>query len=157
MRQGIQTGFKNADLRGWGCYFFTLCEMAERLRNKPLVNSIASGGKPFEFSDDDVISAYNHCLKQGWVFTGIQDGRRITCWIKNPVAILNYLQGTIHFTKASHEKNQPNAEFYPVFFDGTPTHFALGANGKVIWDSWLPSAESRGMKFAVPKPFRWLR
>jgi len=157
LREGIQTGFKHAELRGWGCYFFTLCKMAELLRNEALQASLEAGEKPFEFSDDDIINAYIQCLKAGWVFTGMHNGERKTCWIKNPVAVLNLLQQTLVFTKSSHEKKQPDAKYYPVFFDGNPTHFALGSGGKVIWDSWAPSAESRGLKLAVNNPYRWLR
>ena len=149
MRLGIQSGFKNADLRGWGCYFFTLCEMAIRIRR--------ANGETFDMSDDDVIAAYEHCLKVGFIFTGTRDGKRITCWVKNPPAILNYLQNIIRFTQASHEINQPDALFYPVFFDGNLTHFALGSKGGVIWDSWHPSAEARGLRLAASNPYRWLR
>jgi hypothetical protein len=152
MRQGIQTGFKLQELRTHGCYFFTLCEFAERLREKQGIS---------EFTDDEIIEAYMHGLKEKWITTGMRDfnGRKakVTCFIENPVAIMNHLQSQTVFRSISHELNQPNAEFYPVFYTGTPDHFALGSNGKIIFDSWSPSAESRGMKLASTNPFRWLR
>jgi len=152
MRQGIQTGFKHDDLRRFGCYFFTLCELAERLRAKTRLPP---------FSDEDIIDHYDQCIKNQWITTGIRDfnGKKVKviCFIENPVKIMNYLQNNTFFKNITHEKNQPNAEFYPVYFIGNPDHFALGSNGEIVWDSWSPSATERGMSMAETNPFRWLR
>jgi len=111
-----------------------------------------------EFSDDEIIFFYQHCKRKDWIRTGWLEGiGNVTAYILHPVAIMNYLQGHIIFRQQSHEVNQPNAKYYPVFFSGTPTHFALGSDGKIIWDSWIPSAESRGLNKAIKNPYRWLR
>jgi len=151
MRQGIQTGFKHGELRSHGCYFFTLCAWAHLAFEKI-------------FSDDDIIAAYEHCLKQGWIFTGRDEkGKQWTCLIKNPVQIFNYLaERPGYFKGAEHSNAVPGTVRFPVFFEKTTPngfdHFALGqvADGKVkiVFDSWSPPAESRGLKITNYRAFK---
>ena len=130
MRQGIQTNFKHEELRKYGCYFFTLCAWTEIAFSK-------------EFSDDYIIEKYNEYIRKGWI------GNK--CWIKEPVKIFNDLAGKPNYFKSvEHSNAVPNTVRFPVFFDGSITHFALGqvidGKVKIIFDSWEPSAESRGLK-----------
>jgi hypothetical protein len=154
MRQGMQQDFKLQEIRTHGCYFLSLCRIAELLREEH--------GLP-GFSDDDIIGFYKHGLAQRWITTGARDfnGRQqhVTCFIENGVAILNHLQDHMVFRTKSHERNLPNAKYYVVFFDdGNPlTHFAVGSGDKVIWDSWAPPALERGRRLATANPYRWFR
>lgn len=150
MRQGIQTGFKNDELRRAGCYFFALCAMAEFYREKQ--------GRP-GFTDEQIINFYIHCLKEKWITTGLRNGVQVTCFIENPVAIMNYLQGAFVFTQVTHEQVRPQSKYYVQVYDaGTiGTHFVLASNGKVIFDSWQPSSQDRGLKLIIKNPFRWIR
>ena len=126
MRDGIQTGFPNEELKKFGCYFFVLCRMAEYVSNN-------------EFSDEDIITLFNMCKLKGWV------GRN--SWIIDPVSILNLMQTQKVYKSVSHCEKQPQAMFYPVYFkvNDNNTHFALGCNGEIVFDSWSPSAMERKM------------
>jgi len=151
MKQGLQTNFKNKDLREYGCYFFTLCAWVY----------LAFGKK---FTDDDIIAAYEYCLKQGWVFTGIdKNGNKQVCLIQNPVQVFNYLSGKPdYFKEIYHSDFVPITKRFPVFFKrNAPNgydHFALGQfiNGKVeiIFDPWTPSALDRGLKIYNYRAFK---
>ena len=135
MRQGIQTNFKHETLRKFGCYFFVLLRMAEIQRNR-LLKSVVKTNE-FEFSDETIIELYNHCEKHGWV-----EGNS---FIVNPVAILNYCQGTTTYTTVAHSAKQPDMEMFPIYLKKPATgHFVLGDKTGIIWDSWEPSAESQG-------------
>ena len=147
MRQGIQTNFEHPTLRTWGCYFFTLCRLAEILRAKM--------DRP-GFTDREIIKLYEYCVEVDWI-TG-------NCWILQPENIMNYLQGHTIFRGASHSSTPPPNEYFPVYFKQERlgrddlTHFALGtrdAEGgvKIEWDSWTPSAIQRLMPL---HSYRWL-
>ena len=146
MRQGIQNNINHKELKSHGCYFLTLCKFADNLR-------IGEGIK--SFSDEEIINFYEHCKKEGWIKTGLWNGSQVTAMILEKVKIMNYLQGVKIFKVSTHEVMQPKADFYPIkFVQGNLTHFVLGSGGKIIWDSWSPSAEMRMMSLAKDDPYR---
>ena len=139
MRPGIQTGFKHEELRKYGCYFFTLCAWAHLAFGK-------------QFSDDFIIQKFEEYKKRTF---RDKNGRAVP-WIgdksflNNPVLIFNDLAGRPgYFKNAEHTGFIPATRRFPVFFQGSIPHFALGQieNGKVqiIFDSWDPPALRRGM------------
>jgi len=138
MRQGIQTDFKYEELRKYGCYFFTLAAWVH----------LAFG---IEFTDDELIEKYETYKHRRWIGPN--------SWIIEPALIFNDLADRPdYFRTVEHSRTAPHTIRFPVFFDGSPTHFALGSKfgneAKVIWDSWRPSAESRGKVIHNYRSFR---
>jgi hypothetical protein len=137
MRQGIQSNFKHEELKVYGCYFFTLCAWV----------NIAFGK---EFTDDYIIQKFEEYKKKKMI------GKN--CWISEPVLIFNDLAEQDYFKTVEHSDTVPNTKRFPVFFDGKIPHFALGqlidGKVKIVFDSWNPSAEARGLKITNYRAFK---
>ena len=129
LRQGIQTGFKNNEMRVWGCYFFTLVQMA-CLRRR------------ITYSDDGLIELFNHCKQVGWIGNN--------SFINNAVAIVNYCLGENTIRDITRGQEIPDAAEHIIVHMQKPTvqHFAIcNTKGEITWDSWTPSAA--GQNFPV--------
>ena len=118
LRPGIQENFHHPALRKAGCYFFTLCRMAEYTLGKPL-------------GEENIVPLFNRCVEAGIV--------KPNAFIKNPVKVLNLLCGAAKFSSVVRHTNDPQvfskfAAYVRRVKSGKHTHFLLSING-CTWDS----------------------
>jgi len=150
MRQGIQTGFPHKELREWGCFFFSLCAWANLAFGK-------------EFSDDYIIEKWEEYKTKKFIdWRGNTRHWIENCCLMHPALIFNDLADKPGYFKDNLITTKiPETKRFPVFFERqSPNgydHFALGqvVNGKaeIIFDSWNPAAEKRGLKITNYRAF----
>lgn len=147
IRQGIQTNFKHADLKVWGCYWFTLAAWSQVVSNR-------------EWTDDQLIAKYEEHLAKNWINrTEKSADGKIYPWVRYATEIFNDMAGSpAYFVNVAHtinDKDYPKTRRFPAFYERTSPngydHFTLcelDKDGKLrtVFDSWANPAESRGMK-----------
>jgi len=149
LRQGIQTNFKNAVMRTWGCYWFTLVCWSQFVSYRI-------------WTDDELIEKFEEHRRRGWI-----NNDDNAPWARHPVAIFNDMAGVAdYFVNVEHtngNRDFPKTKRFPVFYQRTTPngfdHFALGelddaGNVRIVFDSWDNSAAARGMPIHNFRRFR---
>jgi len=149
IRQGIQTNFKDLNMRRWACYWFTLVAWSQFVSKR-------------EWTDDELIEKFYEHKSKNWVCK--EPNSFLT---RHAVAIFNDMAGVPdYFINVEHtngNKDFPKTLRFPVFYERTAPdgfdHFALveidrNGNVRIVFDSWAISAASRGM---IIKNFRRFR
>jgi len=138
---GIQNHLKNEEYRKYSCFVLSLLKWVEIAFNEIRIHT--------EKELDEWIT---HLKDLRWVGAN--------CWVIHPAMVFNVAsERPRYFLDNSIQTEIPYTLRFPVFYNGSPTHFALGAHDgkggyKIVFDSWAPSAESRGRK---PDHFRSFR
>jgi len=136
---GCQNTFPHEEIKKYGCFYLSLVAWVEKAFN-------------MDFSNEKIIAMLDALKDKGWI--------KSKCNIAHPAMVFNYISGKPkYFLDNSIQKEIPYTIRFPVFYNGNPTHFALGThdgNGgvKIAFDPWAPTAEERGMKITHFRSFR---
>ena len=144
---GCQNTFPHEEIRKIGCFFLTLCAWVNIAFEK-------------EFTNELIIKKWEELKKKTFIdWRGVKRTYIENLNLMHPAVIFNELAELPGYFKDNQiTEKVPTTVCFPVFYDGNPTHFALGGHDekggcKIIFDSWSPSAEARGKKVTHYRQF----
>ena len=117
MRQGIQTNFKQPDLRTYGCHFFVLMKYLEVIHG-------------IEFTDEKLSGIFEAAIE-----AGLMDRK---CNVLDAVRLLNYVIDEERYSRYIRDLKEPPEGICVIrLVKPGYTHFLLRFNGE-IWDPLTP-------------------